>query len=110
MNDIRGEIDTTAGNLQAPDKLLCLEWVKESLESCHSRTSNNSFVSCSISVTTDGFEDGCICIKLGLQQPQHKISLKRQPSSMLPEEDSDDNPFTSYDEEMKDDETVIDDK
>ena len=52
-----------AGNMRAPDKLLCLQWVKKAWESIATEVIINSFKVCSISVETDGSEDGLVlCI------------------------------------------------
>ena len=53
-----------AGNVRAPSKLLCLQWVKESWDSITSDIIVKSFRACGISVNTDGTNDGEIhCMK-----------------------------------------------
>ena len=55
---------TKAGNVRAPSKLLCLQWVKESWDSITSDIIVKSFRACGISVNTDGTNDGEIhCMK-----------------------------------------------
>jgi hypothetical protein len=57
---------TTAGNMRAPDKALCLRWVKEAWDSVTTEVVIKSFRVCGISVKTDDSEDGEIhCIKEG---------------------------------------------
>ena len=54
-----------AGNVRAPDKLLCLQWVKKAWEFVATEVIN-SFKVCGIPVETDGTEDGPVhCILLG---------------------------------------------
>ena len=45
---------TPAGNMRAPDKALCLRWVKEAWNSVTSDVIRKSFRVCGISVNTDG--------------------------------------------------------
>ena len=55
---------TPSGNMRAPDKLLCLQWVKEAWNSISEEVVKKSFVACGISVEVDGSEDGKIhCLK-----------------------------------------------
>lgn len=55
---------TAAGNVRAPSKLLCLQWVKESWNSISTEIIKKSFRSCGISVSIDGSEDTEIhCMK-----------------------------------------------
>ena len=57
---------TQAGNIRAPSKLQCLEWVKKAWESVSQDIMINSFRCCGISVKVDGTEDKEIhCIKDG---------------------------------------------
>ena len=57
---------TPAGNMRAPEKALCLRWVKEAWNSVTTEVVIKSFRVCGISVKTDGSEDGEIhCIKEG---------------------------------------------
>ena len=61
-----GRFFTAAGNMRAPDKLLCLQWVKKAWESVATEVIINSFKLCGISVETDSMEDGLVhCIKPG---------------------------------------------
>ena len=49
---------TAAGNVRAPSKALCLQWVKECWEALPAKIIRKSFRVCGISVNTDGTEDG----------------------------------------------------
>ena len=57
---------TQAGNIRAPSKLQCLEWVKKAWESVSQEIVIKSFRCCGISVKVDGAKDKEIhCIKDG---------------------------------------------
>ena len=74
---------TQAGNIHAPSKLQCLEWVKKAWESVSQDIVIKSFRCCGISVKVDGTEDKEIhCIKDGgiaaeaiAEISQHKAAL-----------------------------------
>ena len=64
---------TAAGKMRSPDKLLCLEWVKEAWNSLSTEVVVKSFKVCGIAVVTDGSEDSQIhCLREG------KIGAERQ--------------------------------
>ena len=48
---------TPTGNMRAPDKLLCLQWVKEAWKSVTTDIIVKSFRPCGISANIDGSED-----------------------------------------------------
>ena len=48
---------TPAGNVRAPSKVLCLQWVKEAWSSVSTEVVKKSFISCGISINVDGSED-----------------------------------------------------
>ena len=55
-----------AGNMRAPDKTLCLHWVKEAWKSVTPEVIKKSFLACGISVNTDGTQDSEVsCLKQG---------------------------------------------
>ena len=55
---------TTAGNMRAPSKLLCLQWVKEAWESLSEDLIRNSFLACGIYIPIGGSQDNQIhCMK-----------------------------------------------
>ena len=57
---------TSAGNVCAPDKALCLNWVKEAWQSVTTDVIKKSFLVCGISASTDGSQDSEIsCFKDG---------------------------------------------
>ena len=64
---ISGDKSYTAhGNVHAPDKALCLQWVIESWECITADIVKKSFLSCGISVEVNGSEDDQIhCLKQG---------------------------------------------
>jgi len=47
---------TAAGNVRAPSKALCLQWVKECWEALPTEIVQKSFCECGISGNTDGTE------------------------------------------------------
>ena len=102
---------TAAGNMKAPDKILCLQWVKKAWESVTREVIVNSFKSCGISVETDGSEDGQIhCIKPGQVAADAAATIQSETArlSTPTEDESDSDPFLDLDE-LEDDETVVDD-
>ena len=57
---------TPAGNICAPGKLLCLQWVKQAWDCVTKEVIIKSFEACGISVSTDGSENDKIhCVKVG---------------------------------------------
>lgn len=57
---------TPACNMRAPDKTLCLQWVKEAWKSVTQKVVKKSFLVCGISVNTDGSQDSEVsCLKQG---------------------------------------------
>ena len=84
---------TAAGNVRAPAKLLGLEWVNKAWESVSADVVNNSFLSCGISVKTDGSEDSQIhCIKEGgiAEAAKDEITRTKMLSPQQVEESEDD--------------------
>ena len=99
---------TPAGNLRAPDKLLCLQWVKQAWNKVTSEVIIKSFQVCGISVDVDGSEDHLIhCIKPGQLAEAQTISAETA-RMVSPLVDIDD-PFLDCDDcdELEEDETVI---
>ena len=80
---------TAAGNMKAPDKLLCLEWVKKAWKIVTTEVIVNSFKLCGISSNTDGSEDGSIhCLKPGCYEgnsfnPQTLLNLQWEATTGL---------------------------
>ena len=57
---------TASGNMKAPGKLLCLEWVKKVWNTVTTDVIVNSFRACGISRSMDGSDDSSIqCLKRG---------------------------------------------
>ena len=107
---------TPTGNMRAPDKLLCLQWVKEAWKSVTTDIIVRSFRSCGISVNIDGSEDSFIhCLKPGEAAYAAADRIKDATSKMLEvgEEESDEDPFADIDsedeEELENNELLIDD-
>ena len=96
-----------AGNMRAPDKLLCLHWVKKAWESVATEVIINSFKVCGRRT-----EDGLVhCIKPGGVAADAAAEISVETAALVAgsNEDLDDSdPFAS-DEELEDDETCIDD-
>ncbi len=104
---------TTAGNIRAPDKLLCLEWVKKAWAAVTSEVVIRSFTSCGISVKTDGSEDHLIhCTKtdgIAASAAGAVAEGTAQLNTLAEHEPNpEDDPFADLDSE--EDETVIDDE
>lgn len=104
---------TKAGNVRAPSKLLCLQWVKESWDSVSSDIVKKSFRSCGISVSIDGTEDSEIhCMKenevafpaRALIKEATDALLKPQQQEEGAEDAEDDDPFAGMEEEEDEDE------
>lgn len=111
---------TTAGNVRAPSKLLCVQWVKDAWESVTCEIVTRSFIACGISVKTDGTDDTEIhCMKKdevafgaregikkgteALLQPQLIDNEEGDPFADLAFEDDED------ENELENNEVVLDD-
>ncbi len=104
---------TPAGNIRAPSKLLCLQWVIESWNSVSAEVVKKSFISCGISVNMDGSEDQEIhCLKHGEIAAAAKTGIQQAtvsllaPSSAAADILSSQDPFADLDENMEDDEEL----
>ena len=96
---------TPAGNVRAPSKVLCLQWVKEAWSSVSTEVVKKSFISCGISVNVDGSEDQEVhCLKdneiaaaakTDIQQATVSLLAQSSVADVLGEGDSD--PFTDCD-------------
>ena len=70
---------TAAGNVRAPSKALCLQWVKECWEALPAKIIQKSFRVCGISVNTDGTEDEEIhCLKEGGVAADARESIRKR--------------------------------
>ena len=95
---------TQAGNIHAPSKLLCLEWVKKAWESVSQDIVIKSFRCCGISVEVDGTEDKEIhCIKDGGIATEAFAEISQRTAALLATDESDssesDDPFEDIDED-----------
>ena len=69
---------TPAGNMRAPDKLVCLQRVKEAWKSVTTDVIVKSFRTCGITVNVDGSEDNEIhCLKRAMMRIRLLISILR---------------------------------
>lgn len=105
---------TPAGNVRAPSKLLCVQWVKEAWSKVSREVVVKSFAVCGISVSVDGSEDnGIHCIKdgeIGMAAYRDIQTKTRALHDKL--EESDEDPFADMiedDEELEYNEIAIED-
>ena len=104
---------THAGNIHAPGKLQCLEWVKKAWESVQVEVVIKSFRSCGIAVQVNGSEDKEIHrIQDGGIAAEAFEDISRSTATLLAsherESDGDDDPFKDIDEDEEELEVVID--
>ena len=103
---------TAAGNMCAPSKALCLEWVRECWEELPTEIIKKS---CGISVEVDGTHDGEIhCLKPGGVAADTRETINTETANLLAgvSEDDGEDPFTGLeedDDELEENETVLDD-
>ena len=109
---------TPAGNMRAPDKLVCLQWVKEAWKSVTTDVIVKSFRTCGITVNVDGSEDNEIhCLKAGEAAHAAASLISDATSKMLDPageaESDDEDPFADIDseddEELENNEILADD-
>jgi len=107
---------TAAGNVPAPSKHFCQEWVKKAWEVVPTEVVKKSFRACGISVSVDGSEDDEIhCIKEGGVAAAARPDIARSTATLLPPHDVDndeEDPFGDLqdedEEELEGNEVVID--
>ena len=99
---------TPAGNMRAPDKLICLRWVVKAWEAVTTEVIVKSFKACGISVAIDGSEDDQIhCLKQGGMAADAAPEISRLTTEML-EADNEDSAFDDpFDDEDDDNELEI---
>ena len=102
---------TAAGNMRAPDKSLCLDWVKQAWSSVTTEVIVNSFLVCGISSNTDGSQDGQIhSLKPGQVAHSAADTIEKETARLnLATSVEADDPFADLDEE-EDEECMIDDE
>ena len=105
---------TAAGNVRAPSKALCLQWVRECWEALPSEMVQKSFRACGISVRVDGSEDEEIhCLKQGGVAADAREVVRRDTASLDTTTDTEDlDPFADLEEdedELEQNEVVLDD-
>ena len=102
---------TAAGNMRPPDKLLCLQWVKEAWNSVSTEVVVKSFKACGIAVATDGSEDGQIhCLKeseVGAEAAREISKLTAEMFTRGDDGEDDRDHFASCDEELETNELVV---
>ena len=92
---------TPAGNTRAPDKLLCLTWVKKVWASVSAEVIIKSFKTCGISVNTDGSEDAQVhCLKPEGMAAGALPTIAAETARLSGEarEELDEDPFTDIEE------------
>ena len=107
---------TPAGNMRAPEKKLCLEWVNVAWRKVTTDVVIKSFKACGISNSTDGSEDDFIhCLKPGEVAHGAAVTVSQETTKLNnPTIEEDDDPFMDLDTEdlggeLEEDEAVIDD-
>lgn len=100
---------TAAGNVRAPSKLLCLQWVKEAcMDTISSDIIKKWFRSCGISLNIDGTEESEVhCMKENEVAFPAREVIKKATAALLQAqvEDEESDPFADlYDEEDEEDE------
>ena len=119
---------TPAGNVRAPSKVLCLQWVKEAWSSVSTEVVKKSFISCGISVNVDGSEDQEVhCLKDNEIAAADKTDIQQATVSLLaqssvagegdsdpftdsaPFTDCDPDPVNEDDDELNNNEVVLED-
>ena len=103
---------TNSGNMKAPDKVTCVEWVKKAWSTVTADVIIKSFKACGISSSTDGSEDSSIhCLKPGGVAHGALETITEGTASLNNSYEWDEeDPFADCDTELEDDETVIDDE
>ena len=104
---------TCAGNIRAPSKRQCLEWVKKSWESVQVEAVIKSFRSCGIAMQVNGSEDKEMhCIQDGGVAGEAFEDIYRSTAALLASHEREsDGPFKDIDEdeeELEENEVVID--
>ena len=94
---------TPAGNVRAPSKPLCLEWVKRAWESVTTDVVKKSFQACGISVNVDGSEDHEIhCLKDGQVATAARDDIARETAALLaPQTENFEDPFADLEEDTE---------
>ena len=105
---------TAAGNMRAPSKALCLEWVRDCWEALPTELIQKSFRACRISVDIDGKCEGEIhSLKAGGVASDACGPITAETTSLLSGaiEDSKEDPFADIEDkdELEENETVLDD-
>lgn len=73
-----------AGNIRAPSKALCLEWVRECWEALSTKLIMKSFRTCGISVNIDGTDDREIhCRKEGGMAAGARATITAETARLL---------------------------
>ena len=90
---------TPAGNISAPDKALCLRWVKEAWNSVTTEVVIKSFRVCGISMKTHSLEDSEIhCIKEGQIAAEASPTIAEKTAGLFEDSlDDDRDPFDESD-------------
>ena len=107
---------TADGNVRAPSKALCLQWVEECWEVLPAEIVQKSFHACGISVNTDRTEDEEIhCLKEGGVAADARESIRRDTATLATAMDTEleeSDPFADVEEdedELEENELVLED-
>ena len=103
---------TAAGNVRAPSKALCLQWVSECWEALSVETIKESFRVCGISASTDRTEDGELCcLKTGTVAAEAREPLRQETATLLSALEAGDQHDDNADSftDMEEDEDELDD-
>ena len=108
----RHQARSRSGNMKAPDKLLCLEWVKKAWNTVTADVIVNSFRACGISSSMDGSDDSSInCLKPGGVTHSALETIAKETARLHSEGWDGEDPFTDvYKSELEDDEAIIEDE
>ena len=113
---LSGEMSfTPAGNMRAPSKLLCVQWVKEVWDSLSEDLIKNSFLACGISIPIGGSQDSQIhCMQDDGVASAARAQVEDCTRQLLEPNTETEDPFDEIDilvedeEELENNEAVID--
>ena len=104
-----------AGNMRAPSKVLCLEWVKECWEALPIELIKKSFRACGVSVNIDGTDHGEIhCLKPGRVAVEAREAITTETATLFSsiQDRDEEDPLADLEEdkdELEENETVLED-
>ena len=76
------------GNVRAPSKVTCLQWVRKAWEFVTEKVVRKSFKTCGISVRTNGSEDSEMhCLRSGVLPEEAADKLVQQTAALVAEDE-----------------------